>query len=250
MSQISAVIPLFKSYNNDIYSKSLKLLSSIFKKNDISFTTIDLPTIDITDNQLNANPQEIAPLVEKLKSGNNNTIVFFGLNNVSKKYILSDTHKYFLQECNVPILDVGNKTQITDIKNIALPVALTENFIDVVQASIKFLKPTKNQHLHIVSVMNTRNDFMLNKASQQLSILSHILDQSKLKYSAEIINLAEGEIVNSDLIIDHCKRQDAQLVVYPRNQLKDLQKSSRNKFFYEILEKSKIPILSFDFSNI
>ena len=132
---------------------------------------------------------------------------------------LNEIDQRIIENAKIPVMNIKGKNLNEKIRNVILPVALTDDYDMIIRKAIKVLKPFRNLNLHLVSVLFAADAFTVNKATQQLSVINNFLEQSDIKYTAEIINcLTPGEN-KSDIVSDHIKRVNGDLIMLFKNQL-------------------------------
>jgi len=160
-----------------------------------------------------------------------------------KPSILPEDHIIF--DSSLPVLTYKNILPADTIKSVVVPLALNEDFMPLVMKTLKFIKTLKNVTLHIVSVLHNSDDYSLNKATQQLSFLNHLFLENNIKHTAEIINSQSGIEFNSEIVLEHISRVNADLVVLYKNSPSEKKSSIINENLFEIIAKSEVPIITF-----
>lgn len=158
---------------------------------------------------------------------------------------LNELDQKIIENSKIPIMNIKGKNLNEKIRNVILPVALSDDYDMIIRKAIKVLKPFKNLNLHVVSVLFAADPFTVNKATQQLSVINNFLEQSDIKYTAEIINcLTPGEN-KSEIVSDHIRRVNGDLIMLFKNQNANSEEFILTNKMREIIVKSSIPVLSF-----
>jgi hypothetical protein len=158
---------------------------------------------------------------------------------------LNEIDSKIIDTCRVPVMNIKGKSLADNIKNVILPVALSDDYDMIIRKAIKVLKPFRNLNLHVVSVLFSADAYSVNKATQQLSVINRFLEESDIKYTAEIINcLTPGEN-KSDIVTEHIRRVAGDLILLFKNQQAQAEEFIPGNKMRDIITKSSIPVISF-----
>lgn len=145
----------------------------------------------------------------------------------------------------IPLLALSNKHVAEHVHNVVLPVALSEDYTDIIRKAIKMFKPFRKVTLHLVSIFFEAEVFTLHKASQQLGTINRFFADNGLPYSAEIIHCVSRGETKAQLVSEHVRRVKADLVLLFRHQaLHELELNPTDKMS-AILMESSVPVVCF-----
>ena len=145
----------------------------------------------------------------------------------------------------IPLLALSNKQVAEHVHNVVLPVALSDDYTDIIRKAIKLFKPFQKVTLHLVSIFFQAEVFTLHKASQQLGTINRFFADNGLPYSAEIIHCVSRGETKAQLVSEHVRRVKGDLVLLFRFQaLHELELNPTDKMS-AILMESPVPVVCF-----
>lgn len=203
-----------------------------------------LESCGLTETKMIKKNQPLEQIVEDFVKEHKPNMLILGLEE-SVQGKINDIDQKIIDACQVPVMNIKGKSLSDKIRNVILPVALSDDYDMIIRKAIKVLKPFRNLNLHIVSVMFAADAFAINKATQQLSVINKFLEQSEIKYTAEIINcLSPGEN-KADIVSEHIRRVAGDLILLFKSQAILSEEFIPSNKMRDIITKSSIPVISF-----
>lgn len=227
----------FSSQQNDEIKKSMesklkKLASEYEEKYDIIMSTM------VARGTVYEKVAEIAEIL-------NANLIIMGTNgsgSIKKRFIGSNALR-IVREAKCPVITIKGKHHRDGCKNIVLPLDLTKETRQKVNAAIQMAKYYKAT-IRVVSVLFTTDEFVVNRLTRQLAQVKGFIEKLDIECTAEIIKGIKGEETLAQNIIDYAHKVDADLVMIMTQQEVDFTEYFIGSAAQEVINSSDIPVLS------
>jgi len=156
-----------------------------------------------------------------------------------KKKILGSNASRVVREAECPVITIKGTAHRIGCRHIVLPLDLTKETKEKVDKAIE-LANLFGSIIHIVTIVDTSDEFVMNKLTRQMNQVQEFVEESGIKCTTEF---ADGSDVAEE-VISIARRVEADLIMIMTQQevgFTDLFISSSAQ---EIINHSEIPVLS------
>jgi nucleotide-binding universal stress UspA family protein len=167
----------------------------------------------------------------------------------SKKKFIGSNSIRVVRESKIPVITIGNKNVRKKIKEIILPLDLSKETREKVGKAIELSKLFNHAIVRVVSVVFTNDEFVVNRLTRQLSQVKSYIEKSDVECSAEIIKGSKSEESLADSIVEYAVKIEGDLIMIMTQQEIESTKYFIGSSAQEIINNSKIPVLSIRPSN-
>lgn len=176
----------------------------------------------------------------------NATMIVMGTNGDEgfKKRFIGSNALRVVRESKMPVITIKGKHHRKGCKNIVLPLDLSKETREKVDKAIEMSKLFDGATIRVVSVLFTTDEFLVNKITRQLGQVKAFLEKQKIECTAEIIKGIKGEETLADNILEYALRVDGDLIMIMTQQEVDFTQYFIGSSAQEIINHSKIPVLS------
>lgn len=216
-----------------IEDKLNKLAKEVEKKNKIK-VHVRIPTGAVYEQIV-----EIAELM-------NATFIIMGCNGtmgIKKKFIGSNALRV-VREAKCPVITIKGSLHRDGCKNIVLPLDLTKETKEKVKKAILLAKLYKGAAIRVVSVLFTKDEFVVNRLVRQLGQVKTFIEKTGIECTAEIIKGLKGEETIAQNIIDYANKVDGDLIMIMTQQEVNFTNYFIGSSAQEIINNSDIPVFS------
>jgi nucleotide-binding universal stress UspA family protein len=182
---------------------------------------------------------EIAELI-------NATMVIMGTNGeqgLKKRFIGSNALRV-VRESRIPVITIKGKHHRKGCKNIVLPLDLSKETREKVNKAIELSKVFGGATIRVVSVLFTTDEFVVNRITRQLGQVKTFLEKENIECTAEIIKGIKGEETLAQNILEYAHKVEGDLIMIMTQQEIDFTQYFIGSSAQEIINHSKIPVLS------
>jgi nucleotide-binding universal stress UspA family protein len=158
------------------------------------------------------------------------------------KFIGSNTLQV-VRSSKCPVLSVKGKHHRKGCKNIVLPLDLTKETREKVGKTIEFAR-LYGAAVRVVSVIFTKDEFIVNRLTRQLSQVKTYLEKSNIECTAEIIKGIKGEESLAQCIVDYAEKVEGDLLLMMTQQEVDFTDYFIGSSAQEIILRAEMPVLS------
>lgn len=186
--------------------------------------------------------EKIVELSEMLKS----LMIIMGSNDssgIKKKFIGSNALRV-VREAKVPVITIKGKHHRDGCRNIVLPLDLTKETKDKVGKAIELAKLYDGATIRVVSVLQTTDEFVVNRLTRQISQVKKHIEENGLSCTAEIVKSIKGDETLADIIVDYAHKVDADLIMIMTQQEVDFTQYFIGSSAQGIINNSDIPVIS------
>ncbi|MFN4812752.1 MAG: universal stress protein [Bacteroidota bacterium] len=176
----------------------------------------------------------------------NAIMIIMGCNSADdfKNRFLGSNTLRIMRSSPVPVLASNHYSTLVKFKNIILPVDLSKDAKDKLNRSLAMAKFNPEIIIHIVSVVFDADEFLINRLGQQLVEVKRVIENSKVKHTAEIIKCALGYESLGEIISDYARKIDGDVIM-----LMTQQEISNTPYFVsslaqEIINISEVPVMT------
>lgn len=177
----------------------------------------------------------------------NATMIVMGTNGeqqgLKRKFIGSNALRV-VRESTIPVITVQGKNHRNGCKNIVLPLDLSKETREKVSKAIELSKLFHGSTIRVVSVLFTTDEFVVNRLTRQLGQVKAFLEKHKIECTAEIIKGTKGEETLAQNILEYASKVDGDLIMIMTQQEVDFTQYFIGSSAQEIINHSKIPVLS------
>jgi nucleotide-binding universal stress UspA family protein len=176
----------------------------------------------------------------------NATMIVMGTNGDEgfKKRFIGSNALRVVRESKMPVITIKGKHHRPGCKNIVLPLDLSKETREKVDKAIEMSKLFGGATIRVVSVLFTTDEFLVNRITRQLGQVKTFLEKEKVDCTAEIIKGIKGEETLAENILEYAQRVDGDLVMIMTQQEIDFTQYFIGSSAQEIINHSKIPVLS------
>lgn len=160
-----------------------------------------------------------------------------GASSLKKKFLGSNAARV-IKEAICPVITIKGNEHREGCKHIVLPLDLTKETREKVDKCVELAK-LFGATIHIVTVLETDDEFLIKKLTRQMEQVKEIVDSFDVSFTGELVtadDVPEG-------IIDYAKKVDADLIVIMtqnENNITDLFIASAAQ---EVINNSDVPVL-------
>lgn len=186
--------------------------------------------------------EKIVELADLLKA----VMIIMGCNDssgIKKKFIGSNALRV-VKEAKVPVITIKGKHHRDGCKNIVLPLDLTKETKDKVWKAIELAKLYGGATIRVVSVLQTSDEFIVNRLTRQISLVKKHIENNGLSCTAEIVKSIKGQESLPDIIIDYANKVDGDLIMIMTQQEVDFTQYFIGSSAQGIINNSDIPVIS------
>jgi nucleotide-binding universal stress UspA family protein len=176
----------------------------------------------------------------------NAKLLIMGCNSAGdyKNRFLGSNALRIMRSCPVPVLSSNQHSQLSQFKNIILPIDLSKEAKEKLNKAIALAKLDHNIVINIVTVVFDADEFLINRLGQQLVKVKSIIEKSKVKYTAEIIKSSLGYESLGEIISDYSRKIEGDVIM-----LMTQQEISHTPYFVsslaqEIINISEVPVMT------
>ena len=176
----------------------------------------------------------------------NATMIVMGTNGDEgkrKRFIGSNALRV-VRESSVPVITIKGKHHRNGCKNIVLPLDLSKETREKVTKAIQLSKLFNGATIRVVSVLFTTDEFVVNRLTRQLGQVKTFLEKEGIECTAEIIKGIKGEETLAENILEYAVKVEGDLIMIMTQQEVDFTKYFIGSSAQEIINHSKIPVLS------
>ena len=176
----------------------------------------------------------------------NATMIVMGTNGDEgkrKRFIGSNALRV-VRESSVPVITIKGKHHRSGCKNIVLPLDLSKETREKVTKAIEFSKLFHGATIRVVSVLFTTDEFVVNRLTRQLGQVKTFLEKEGIECTAEIIKGIKGEETLAENILEYAVKVEGDLIMIMTQQEVDFTQYFIGSSAQEIINHSKIPVLS------
>ncbi len=176
----------------------------------------------------------------------NATMIVMGTNgeiNLKKKFIGSNSLRV-VRESKIPVITIRGKKHRKGIENIVLPLDLSKETREKVGMAVELSKLFNGAVIHVVSVLITSDEFLVNKLSRQLGQVKSFLEKEGVECTAEIVKGVKGDDSLAENILEYAEKVEGDLIMIMTQQEIDFTKYFVGSSAQEIINSSFIPVLS------
>ena len=156
-----------------------------------------------------------------------------------KKKILGSNASRVVREADCPVITIKGQDHRFGIKHILLPLDLTKETKEKVSKAINLARMF-GSIIHVVSVVESDDEFIMNKLTRQMSQVESFIQSADLKCTSEFI---KGSDVVEE-ILKTAKRVEADLIMIMTQQETGFTDLFISSAAQEIINHSDIPVLS------
>ncbi|MFL5763703.1 MAG: universal stress protein [Bacteroidia bacterium] len=176
----------------------------------------------------------------------NTTMIVMGTNGdegIKKRFIGSNALRV-VRESSAPVITIKGKHHRKGCRNIVLPLDLSKETREKVTKAIELSRLFKGATIRVVSVLFTTDEFVVNRLTRQLGQVKTFLEKEGIECTAEIIKGIKGEETLAENILEYAQKVDGDLIMIMTQQEVDFTKYFIGSSAQEIINHSKIPVLS------
>jgi nucleotide-binding universal stress UspA family protein len=176
----------------------------------------------------------------------NATIIVMGTNGdqgLKKKFIGSNALRV-VRESTVPVITIKGKHHRNGCKTIVLPLDLSKETREKVDKAVEFSRLFHGAVVRVVSVLFTTDEFVVNRITRQLGQVKSFLEKENVECTAEIIKGIKGEETLAQNILEYAVKVEGDLIMIMTQQEIDFTEFFIGSSAQEIINHSKIPVLS------
>jgi nucleotide-binding universal stress UspA family protein len=229
---------LFSKQQHDDLKKNVqkqldKLAADVEKKSKVTVNTL------VAKGSVYEKINEVSELI-------NATMIIMGTNGdegVKKRFIGSNALRV-VRESIVPVITIKGKHHRQGCKNIVLPLDLTKETREKVNKAIELSRLFHGATVRVLSVLLTTDEFIVNKLTRQLGQVKAFLEKEGVECTAEIIKGIKGEETLAENILEYAAKVEGDLVMIMTQQEVDFTKYFIGSSAQEMINHSKIPVLS------
>lgn len=210
-----------------------KLAADIEKKTKVKANTL------IAKGAIYEKIAEVAELI-------NTTMIIMGTNGDEgkKKRFIGSNALRVVREASVPVITIKGKHHRKGCKNIVLPLDLSKETREKVTKAIELSRLFHGAIIRVVSVLFTTDEFVVNRLTRQLGQVKTFLEKEHIECTAEIIKGTKGHETLAENILEYAQKVDGDLIMIMTQQEVDFTKYFIGSSAQEIINHSKIPVLS------
>jgi nucleotide-binding universal stress UspA family protein len=176
----------------------------------------------------------------------NAAMIIMGTNGdqgLKKRFIGSNALRV-VRESKIPVITIQGKHHRKGCKNIVLPLDLSKETREKVSKAIELSKLFGGATIRVVSVLFTTDEFVVNRITRQLGQVKAFLEKENIECTAEIIKGIKGEETLAQNILEYAQKVEGDLIMIMTQQEVDFTQYFIGSSAQEIINHSKIPVLS------
>ena len=238
IEDVGMLSKLFSKQQHDDLKKDVqkqldKLAADVEKKSKVKVNTL------VAKGSVYEKINEVAELI-------NATLIVMGTNGDEgfKKRFIGSNALRVVRESTIPVITIKGKHHRNGCKNIVLPLDLSKETREKVSKAIEFSKMFHGATIRVVSVLFTTDEFVVNRITRQLGQVKLFLEKHGVECTAEIIKGIKGEETLADNILEYAVKVEGDLVMIMTQQEVDFTKYFIGSSAQEMINHSKIPVLS------
>ncbi len=238
IEEASAFAKFFSSEQSEDVKKNAqkeldKLADSVEKKAKITVNTL------VAKGTIYEKVAEVAELI-------NATMIIMGTNGDEgkRKLFIGSNALRVVRESVVPVITIKGKHHRKGCKNIVLPLDLSKETREKVTKAIELSKLFGGASIRVVSVLFTTDEFVVNRLTRQLGQVKTFLEKADIECTAEIIKGIKGEETLAENILEYAGKVEGDLIMIMTQQEVDFTQYFIGSSAQEIINHSKIPVLS------
>ncbi len=178
-------------------------------------------------------------IIEEAKEINASLIIMGTMGrDTFKKKILGSNASHVIKTAPCPVITIKGKKHREGCRHIILPLDLSSETKEKVNKAVELAK-LFNSVIHIVSVVSSDDEFVINKLSRQLELVKSFVEESNVECTGELIendNIAKG-------ILEHSARLNADLIIIMTQQELEWTDFFIGTAAQEVINHSDIPVL-------
>jgi nucleotide-binding universal stress UspA family protein len=162
---------------------------------------------------------------------------------IKKRFIGSNALRV-VRESKIPVITIKGKHHRKGCKNIVLPLDLSKETREKVSNAIQLSRLFGGATIRVVSVLFTTDEFVVNRITRQLGQVKAFLEKENVECTAEIIKGIKGEETLAQNILEYAQKVEGDLIMIMTQQEIDFTQYFIGSSAQEIINHSKIPVLS------
>ncbi len=238
IEEMGVISKFFSKEQNEDIKKNVqkdldKLAASVEKKAKVTVNTL------VGKGSIYEKIAEVAELI-------NATMIVMGTNgdDGKRKLFIGSNALRVVRESAVPVITIKGKHHRKGCKNIVLPLDLSKETREKVTKAIELSKLFGGATIRVVSVLFTTDEFVVNRLTRQLGQVKTFLEKEDIECTAEIIKGIKGEETLAENILEYATKVEGDLIMIMTQQEVDFTKYFIGSSAQEIINHSKIPVLS------
>lgn len=238
IEEMGVISKFFSKEQNEDIKKNVqkeldKLAASVEKKAKVTVNTL------VGKGSIYEKIAEVAELI-------NATMIVMGTNgdDGKRKLFIGSNALRVVRESAVPVITIKGKHHRKGCKNIVLPLDLSKETREKVTKAIELSKLFGGATIRVVSVLFTTDEFVVNRLTRQLGQVKTFLEKEGIECTAEIIKGIKGEETLAENILEYATKVEGDLIMIMTQQEVDFTKYFIGSSAQEIINHSKIPVLS------
>lgn len=160
-----------------------------------------------------------------------------GASTLKKKFLGSNAARV-IKEALCPVITIKGHEHRPGCRHIVLPLDLTKETREKVDKCIELAK-LFGSTIHIVSVLETDDEFIINKLTRQLEQVKSVVESFDVSYTGELIQANDVPLG----IIEYAKKVNADLIVIMTQNESNITDLFIASAAQEVINNSDIPVL-------
>lgn len=238
IEEAGAIAKFFSKEQSEDIKKNIqkeldKLAASVEKKAKVTVNTL------VAKGSIYEKVAEVAELI-------NATMIVMGTNgdDGKRKRFIGSNALRVVRESAVPVITIKGKHHRKGCKNIVLPLDLSKETREKVTKAIELSKLFGGATIRVVSVLFTTDEFVVNRLTRQMGQVKTFLEKEEIECTAEIIKGIKGEETLAENILEYATKVEGDLIMIMTQQEVDFTQYFIGSSAQEIINHSKIPVLS------
>ncbi|HMR46005.1 MAG TPA: universal stress protein [Bacteroidia bacterium] len=162
-----------------------------------------------------------------------------GASTMKKKFLGSNTSRV-IKEALCPVITIKGHEHLKGCKDIALPLDLTKETREKVNYAIDMAK-LFDAEVHIFSVLETNDEFLVNKLERQLQQVQQFITESGVECQGELIPQSDSNVSLS--IIEYARMKKCDLIIIMTQGETNIADLFIGTAAQEVINNSEIPVL-------
>jgi len=162
-----------------------------------------------------------------------------GASTIKKKFLGSNTSRV-IKEALCPVITIKGHEHLKGCKDIALPLDLTKETREKVNYAIDMAK-LFGAVVHIFSVLETNDEFLVNKLERQLQQVKQFIIESGVECQGELIPQSDSNVSLS--IIEYARKKECDLIIIMTQGETNITDLFIGTAAQEVINNSEIPVL-------
>lgn len=150
-----------------------------------------------------------------------------------------------ISESNCPILTVHKDVGVPEIKNIVIPIDITQSTKKRLLWAIFFAKKF-NAKVTILSMLNVKVSVKTSLAYKNANKIRKMLSDQDINCEIKVLNAHEKE--KQEVILDYIEQEQPQLVIIRTHQQSILESKNIGAFVSRIVHGCKVPVFSVNYT--